>query len=201
MKLLRHLLETPMRIDDFQDYAFDDPASNTERYKLFLTYKPKKRIGNINGIDVYEFMLGDNNIIVGLYEKTKSVRYYCNYEIENEPKVGRTCTQIMLWTDRSKRVKDLARTMFFRHLLKKFKTMQTDTMQTLGGEKFWIKNIKLAFEVGYNVYLYNKTSHNVIYVESPNKFNEYYTAGALWGRDFSFADTTILISTKELKTS
>jgi hypothetical protein len=190
-----------MRISDFEDYAFDDLDANRQRYDLFVKFEPKKHINNFNGVDVYELRIGGEDILVGLYHPTKLVVYYCNYEVKVEPNAGRTCTQIMLWSKRSKRVKDLPRIIFFNYLMKKYKTMQTDTMQTPDGERFWLGNIRTAFDVGYNVYHYNNASHKLAQLSSYDEFKEYYLADAFWGSQFSHGDITILISSKDLKTS
>jgi hypothetical protein len=105
----------------------------------------------------------------------------------------------MLWSSRSSRVKDLPRIVFFRFLLKKYKTMQTDTMQTSDGERFWLANIRTAFEIGYNVYIFNNASHLLVPLMSYKEFTSYYSSGAVWGADFSHGDITVLISTKDLK--
>ena len=202
MKLTDIILESPpMRIAPFTDYAFDDLDSNRERYELFAKYDRKKLINNVNGVDLYDLIIGGENIIVGLYHPTKQVMYYCNYEVKNEPNVGRTCTQIMLWSSRTSRVKDIPRIIFFRYLMGKYKTMQTDTMQTSDGERFWLSNIQTAFEVGYNVYHYNNASHKLTPINSYKEFKITYQHDVWWGNDFSHGDQTIIISNKDLKTS
>lgn len=195
------LLETPMRIDDLTDLAFDNYETNRDRYDLFVKYKSKKFLYSINGIEIYTLKLGSEDVIVGLNHSTKQVAYYCNFEVKVEKDVGRSCTQIMVWSDRKPKTKDLPRTIFFNYLLKKYKTMQSDTMHTLRGEKFWKSNIKLAFEVGFNVYFYNAVRHKLTQLPSYSNFVALADSDLLWGNEFSHADITLIISHKDLKTT
>lgn len=193
------LLETPMRIEDLNDLAFDSYETNRDRYELFVKLQSKKLVTVINGIEIYALKLGSEDIIVGLNHSTKQVAYYCNYEIKVEKEIGRSCTQIMLWSDRKPKTKELPRTIFFSHLLKKYKTMQSDTMHTLRGENFWKTNIKIAFEVGYNVYFYNNARNKLTQIPSLSNFIALADSGLLWGDEFAHGDITLVISQKDLK--
>lgn len=193
------LHETPMRIEDFNDLAFDTYETNRERYDLFVKLQTKKLLRNINGIEIYTLRLGNEDLIVGLNHSTKQVAYYCNYEVKVEPAIGRSCTQIMLWSDKKPKTKDIPRTIFFQYLLKKFKTMQSDTMQTSHGERFWKTNVKIAFEVGFNVYYYNNARNKLIRIPSYHNFLDLHSADLLWGDEFLHGDITVVISQKDLK--
>jgi hypothetical protein len=193
------LHETPMRIDSFGDLALDNYESNRVRYDLFVKFQTKKLLTTINDIEIYTLTIGGEDLIVGLNHSIKQVAYYCNYEVKVEPNIGRSCTQIMLWSDKKPKTKEIPRTIFFQHLLKKFKTMQSDTMQTSDGEKFWNSNVKIAFDVGLNVYYYNNARHKLIQIPSYKNFDIMHSADLLWGNEFAHGDITVVISQKDLK--
>lgn len=199
MKLNDILMEVPMNIPSFDDFVLDDHKHNAERYRLFVLFENKKLIHLHHGIEVYELTVGGEQVLAGLNHYSESVAYYCNYEVQNEKNVGKVCTQIMVWTDGQSTTKGLATHIFFMYLLKKFRIMQSDTMQTNEGALFWKRNVKIAFNNGLNVYVYNNASHNVIPVPDLASFNMMDSEGAIWGKEFHHGDIVILITSKQLK--
>lgn len=69
-------------------------------------------------------------------------------------------TQVMVWRSLSMRHKDVVRdyaSMMFDHLLDKYSIMVSDEEQTPDGKRFWEARIIQSIEMGYHVYLLDRT--------------------------------------------
>ena len=170
------ILEAPATADPLEDFLGDLDTNQGELRKL-LMLKPKHVMSVNDNFVMYSAKMGDRQIFFGVVIDEMRIVYYMVFETEKSKLIGKFVYQSYVWVDKTySAARGLPRLMFFNHLLLKYKTVVTDSIQTWDGRKFWMSRIKDALEKNIKVYYVNfETNH----IEEIHKYEDVARLNAL----------------------
>ena len=153
-------------------------------------------VRTFRGLPVYRF--GDDQIGYYCLVDGDDVIYFVRFMAvkHNTLSLGR---QVLVWRKPQSLAAGFAKTVFFDLLLKEFKSLVADQLQTEDGQKFWDYAITEALGRGLNVYAFDRRSvpNTLTPIRSDEDLRHYYKT--LWGDDEGHKRTYAIISKVPLR--
>lgn len=136
---------------------------------------------------------------------TKLIYYVQWKEIFHKFVGHRAITQVAVWADKlDPRAKDIARKIFWEHLLPLYEVLMTDALQTPDGQRFWRNRVGEALEHHLRVYYLNLmpstggVGRELIEIRDLQHFADLAAEKEFWGREDLHRARKIIISNIEL---
>jgi len=186
------------------EFNLDDPQANIQTAKDLLSDKRKTPIaksGQHGEYTLYElprsFVLVDHSD-----EQQPKVAYVMKYKLVFHRFVGKQCAQqIIVWSNtKDPNTVNLAKDIFFNHLLANYKTVITDSNQTSDGQRFWDRRIVEALQQNLFVYYINLLpTREIVPITDYKQFQQLSNDKEIWGNDPKHQARRIIITTTQLK--
>ena len=180
-----------------QEFNLDDESVNIKTGKELMNDSRKEAIKAIGDYTLYAFP----RAYALIHNDSKYVAYLMKYEVNFHKFLQRQCaSQVLVWRAPVRREAiDLARYIFWSHLLPSYKTIITDSVQTPDGERFWGNRLTEAFANGIYVYYVSFIpNREVIQIHNENEFLKIRTDKDIWGDESKHQGRRIIITSKEL---
>lgn len=179
------------------DFEFNNKAFNIKRAKELLADKQEP----IKENDRYEFFrtgdTHDGEFVVVTKTVPRMISYYVNYQQSNYEKLGTTVTQVMLWRAYGKPMpSNITNYVFFGILLKRWKTVVSDSAQTPEGRKFWMGVMNLATVRNYRIGLIDVSTDEIQWYDKKSNvaIDDWAEDLDAWGQWPKFSKLRFIIS-------
>lgn len=163
-----HCFESQAIMD--QHFGLNDTALNARQAKEQL--KKFKEI--IQETDEFIFFRTGSNVegtYVLISKVSNLIDYFIKFETNNSIILLTTVTQVALWKRLGGTyIRNITSKVFYDILLKKWKTIVSDSQQTKDGYKFWVQRLRESYEDGYIIGIVDtRDIENTIQIYDGNK--------------------------------
>ena len=179
------ITSTPLLIPP-QSFNMDIPGVNMDRTAGLESRKAKRKIGSV------KTALGTSLPIMEVKDSPTQFHYWIPIGdraiwwvqlSKSKPDwlPVRPVTQIALWKDRNYTfVEHLTQKMFFEFILKRNKSVMSDSMQTNDGRIFWQRRVVEALIRGINVAFLDFKTQEMVTIEHASELEELFKKS--WGK-------------------
>lgn len=149
------------------------------------------------------FRSGDDKdgTICVVSKSTWQLTYYVLYSVHTIPVIGTSATQVLLWrADKGARPSNVTQRVFFDVILDKWKTITSDTAQTLEGKRFWLTQLDEAYKRGFDVGMVAVSEDAVLRFDKNDGIpipSDWADSQNAWGDDKSFENFRFIITSEK----
>jgi hypothetical protein len=197
---LQNLFESPL-LTHPQGFGLDDAEKNIKMAKEMLSNKNKTPIEKFGDGEYTLYELPRKYVLIDHSDKEPKIIYLMQYEVNFHKFIGRQCAQqVIVWKNfRAPHTEDIAKNIFFNHLLQSYQTVITDSMQTPDGQHFWDNRVANSLQKGFYVYYVSLIPHReIVRIANLKQYDELANNKDVWGNEGKHRARRVLITTKQL---
>lgn len=188
----QELFEMPQSVFPTEFNLMDDVKNAAFTHKFFNEKKPLA-IQQLGDYTLYE----SSRAYALIENDTQRAAYAMQFTVSSNAYLRTTCAQqVMVWRDTQVyETEGLAPHIFFSHLLPKYHTIVTDSMQTEDGQRFWDKRILEALIRGLNVYYVSLIPpREIALITSDKEYQAITRKKEIWGGENKHQARRLVIS-------